>query len=182
MTQMRIPNLYILYIYIPINKFTVGQIFHDVFRWRFHGFFTQLVEVFSWWPSWNILTTAPSDIMWPHRSRCPRARGHRMNLKFWWMKHTSPLGDVETERDGWVAICHLRFICICEYIYIYIDRYHVCTKVYMSIYIYIPLGGSKKAHNCAHKTSKIWVNPEAFQKTWVFALQPLGPNTKGRNP
>ena len=51
--------------------------------------------------------------------------------------------------------------------------------MYKGICVYIPLGGSKKAHNCAHKTSKMWVNPWPRKKTWVFALQPReGPHKR----
>lgn len=156
MTQMRIPNLYTNK---QIHRWAdFPWCFSMVFPWIFHptcwGIQLMAIMEHSYYGSFGYHVTSPFAVS--SRSGTPD------EFKVLVDEAHKPLGDVETERDGWVAICHLRFICICECIYLY--RYHVCTKVYMSLYIYIYLLEDPKKLTIVKdlfKTSNVWVNPEA---------------------
>ena len=189
---MRIPNLYTNK---QIHRWTdFPWCFSMAFPWMFHptcwGIQLMAIMEHSYYGSFGYHVTSPFAVS--SRSGTPD------EFKVLVDEAHKPLGDVETERHGWVAICHFRFICICACIYLY--RYHVCTEVYMSIctYIYIYIYVYLYIYICIYKYIYIYTSwriqkssqlcsqnlqnlgePRSVSKDpKVFALQRLGPNTK----
>ena len=174
---MRIPNLYTNK---QIHRWTDFPLcFSMVFLWIFHptcwGIQLMAIMEHSYYGSFGYHVTSPFAVS--SRSGTPD------EFKVLVDEAHKPLGDVETERDGWVAICHLRFICICECIYLY--RYHVCTEVYMSIYIYTfiyiytswRIQKSSQWWEICSKPPKFGWTPKLFKRPGCLHCN-QGPNTK----